>query len=701
MKNAELEMYQLRQFFIDMFYKEIVLIVLLFFTSIAAGSFFIFRTPINYKISTIIDLKTSFIGDKNLFPWIKKSSQFKPDYIKKKLADGVVLVDIVKELDSTMTAGTIIKKLKIKDYLDDTNVRQKILGMTDRSKSSGTSVFTLEWGLSGRNESELPVVLSKVVEKFIISEEQFIHISLDKKLKIFKAQREGVRAKLAELIQTKMGYQDAQNSLDVQAEMDSIILFINRNMGVIERFDGELLVLKKRKIEVENELRTRLKEDIDLSLFDKSYGELRNQLLELEAEKSVLEETYIQGHPKLRSINSRIRVLSKRANELNERFNQGSGRMSLDPVARALNQEIRTLGFKVAGLVQKRKSTDELIIKEKKKYKSLNAAQSKILSLVNLEQDLNHEESDLTKLIEIGSLNLTTTFVDFEYVKKIGKAKKHNNQFRDYGPILLFFFGIVSVGVALYTKYFFSGKFMRSADVSKVLPQTVYGLITSSKILDGNEIVCTASKTPSAESFRKLRANLSFHFEDLKTITVSSAERGDGKSFVAVNLATSMAMMGKKVLLIDGDVRLPRDHLILDLENLLGLVDLMDDCSLEDVIQTTKIKNLDFMSSGITSLNSADFLHSARFDSILSMLEDQYDYILFDTPPVAYATDAFIYGKKTSVTLFVLAIDKTKVVNAEKYLTELENLGIDSLGLVINRVSEAELFGARNYRYYY
>lgn len=701
MKNTELEKYQLWQFFIDVFYKELFLILIAFIVSISAGSFFIHSRPINFRSSMIVNIKTNFIGDKELFPWIKESAEFNPSYIKKILKDGAILEESLEESKSKLLVRDVLSKLRMIDYMDDSKGRQKVLGMADKSKSSGASNFSMEMSLSGKIQKDLPLVLSSTIEKLIRSENDTIHNNLLKKLEIFKTQRRGVRDKLADLIRRKTNYQESNNSLDIQAEMDSIIIFINKNMGVLERFDGELLVLQKRKIEVEKELENRLKEEIDLSLFDKSYGELRNQLLELEAEKSVLEETYIKGHPKLRTIESRIKVLSKRSNELNKRFNEGSGRMSLDPVARALNQEIRGLNFKIAGQTQKRKSTSELIDKEKKKYKSLNSAQSQILSLVDLEDDLRSEESDLTKLIEIGSLNISTVFVDFEYIKKVTDAVEHNNNFRKFGIPLLLVFGLISVAVVLYTKYFFSGKFMRSFDVSKVLPQKVYGLIVSSKILDGNEIVCIESKTPSAESFRKLRANLNFHFTDLKSITISSAERGDGKSFVSVNLATSMAMMGKKVLLVDGDVRLPRDHLMLDLENLLGFVDLMDDCSLEDVIQQTKIKNLDFMSSGITSLNSADFLHSSRFDNILSMLEERYDFILFDTPPVAYATDAFIYAKKTTVTLFVLSIDKTKVVNVEKQLSELENLGIENLGLVVNRVSEVELFGARNYKYYY
>ncbi|MCO4781886.1 MAG: polysaccharide biosynthesis tyrosine autokinase [Candidatus Cloacimonetes bacterium] len=701
MKNTELEKYQLWQFFIDVFYKEVFLILAAFVISIGVGSFFIHSRPINFRTSTIVNIKTNFVGDKELFPWIKESSEYTPDYIKRVLKDGEILDESLKEAKSKLKPFEVLSKLRMRDYLDETKGRQRVLGGGDKSKSSGASNFSLDMALSGEIQKDLQPILSNLISKFIDSENKKSHESLLKKLKIFTSQRNGVQEKLRDLIGRKTKYQESNNSLDIQAEMDSIIIFINKNMGVLERFDGELLVLQKRKAEVEVELKNRLKEEIDLSLFDKSYGELRNQLLELEAEKSVLRETYIEGHPKLRTIESRIRVLSKRSNELNKSFNEGSGRMSLDPVARALKQEIRGLNFKIAGQVQKRKSTAELITKEKNKYKRLNSAQSKILSLVDLERDLRNEESDLTKLIEIGSLNTSTVFVDFEYVKKVSDAVEHNNNFRKFGIPLLLVFGLISVAVILYTKYFFSGKFMRSFDVSKVLPQKVYGLIVGSKILDGNEIVCIESKTPVAESFRKLRANLNFHFSGLKSITISSAERGDGKSFVSVNLATSMAMMGKKVLLVDGDVRLPRDHLMLGLENLLGFVDLMDDCSLEDVIQDTKIKNLDFMSSGITSLNSADFLHSSRFDNILSMLEERYDFILFDTPPVAYATDAFIYAKKTTVTLFVLSIDKTKVVNVEKQLSELENLGIDNLGLVVNRVSEVELFGARNYRYYY
>jgi len=128
-----------------------------------------------------------------------------------------------------------------------------------------------------------------------------------------------------------------------------------------------------------------------------------------------------------------------------------------------------------------------------------------------------------------------------------------------------------------------------------------------------------------------------------------------------------------------------------------GFVELLDDCAFEDVLQ----ENLHFIASGIPSSASTDFLHGQRFEEVLAKLRNDYDYVVFDTPPLAFSTDPYLLIKKCDFTLFVLAIDRTKVVNAEKYLNELTKLGIEDIGLVVNRVAEVELFGQYSYRYYY
>lgn len=161
-----------------------------------------------------------------------------------------------------------------------------------------------------------------------------------------------------------------------------------------------------------------------------------------------------------------------------------------------------------------------------------------------------------------------------------------------------------------------------------------------------------------AEQYRMLRSNIIFSTKQLlfKTMMITSSVSGEGKSTTAANLAVIFAETGQKILLIDCDMRRPTVDKTFRLPNFLGFSELLRDTStqLSEVIHYSGIPNLDILSSGSTPPDPASLFSSERFDQVIEQLEEYYDLILFDTPPVLLVSDSHILSAKADGVLLVV-----------------------------------------------
>ncbi len=164
-------------------------------------------------------------------------------------------------------------------------------------------------------------------------------------------------------------------------------------------------------------------------------------------------------------------------------------------------------------------------------------------------------------------------------------------------------------------------------------------------------------KSGVAESFRAMRSNLNF-FTGNKTkqiFMVSSSISGEGKTFTTINLATVFALSGKKTLIVGADMRRPKIFEDFSRANQLGLSTYLSGLSeFSDVVQDTDIENLFFISGGPVPPNPSELLLTNRFDDFIKTAQQQFDFVIIDTPPLALVTDAFVISKFVDHTVFVL-----------------------------------------------
>jgi capsular exopolysaccharide synthesis family protein len=221
-----------------------------------------------------------------------------------------------------------------------------------------------------------------------------------------------------------------------------------------------------------------------------------------------------------------------------------------------------------------------------------------------------------------------------------------------------------------------------------------------------NSLELTIHKDPmsvSAETCRAIRTNLMFMSPDrpLQAIMVASGDPREGKTFLAVSLAITFAQSGKKVLLVDTDLRRPRIASVFGARQPVGMTSvLVHDAQIEEAIFESAVPNLDVLPCGHSAPNPAELLESQRFREVLQGLRGKYDRIVFDTPPIGAVSDALIVAAQMDATVFVTRALQTRRSKAKTIIAQLRGLGARLAGVVLNDVDLDGDAGAEYYAYY-
>ncbi|MFC3039857.1 CpsD/CapB family tyrosine-protein kinase [Virgibacillus xinjiangensis] len=207
-------------------------------------------------------------------------------------------------------------------------------------------------------------------------------------------------------------------------------------------------------------------------------------------------------------------------------------------------------------------------------------------------------------------------------------------------------------------------------------------------------------RSPISEQYRTVRTNLEFSSVDhkLQSLLVTSAGPGEGKSMTTANLAVVYAQQGKRVLLIDADLRKPTVHYTFRLDNLKGLSNvLVGETSLQDAVGQSDVDNLDVMSCGPIPPNPSELLASNRMVRLLEEAKQAYDIVIFDTPPVLAVTDSQILATLVDGAVLVVRSKQTENDAALKAIDAISSVNAKVLGTVLNDRNKKEA----NYYYYY
>lgn len=204
------------------------------------------------------------------------------------------------------------------------------------------------------------------------------------------------------------------------------------------------------------------------------------------------------------------------------------------------------------------------------------------------------------------------------------------------------------------------------------------------------------------ESYKSIRTNVLFSLGTVerKIIAVTSSSPDEGKSTVSINLAMALAQSGKKVLIIDADLRKPVLHRMMKMENKSGLsTAIIDVTPFPSAVKTNVIPNLDLLTSGPTPPNPSELLATKNFRKIIDQAEKLYDYIIIDTPPINVVSDCMVMTDIFSGILLVLRYKKTTYNDVSEAMNTVKLANANLLGFIINDVNPKGL--NTYYRSYY
>jgi capsular exopolysaccharide synthesis family protein len=250
------------------------------------------------------------------------------------------------------------------------------------------------------------------------------------------------------------------------------------------------------------------------------------------------------------------------------------------------------------------------------------------------------------------------------------------------------------VGLAYFVEYL-DTSIKTIDDIEQFMQATVLGVIPQ-KV---KPLIEPQAEAAHAEAYRVLRTNVRFskHAVGGKSVCVTSASVGEGKSLTLFNLAYISAQLGDRVIIVDSDLHRPRQHKILGVGNRPGLANLLvGDAQIDDCIQKTPEPNLDLLPSGKLATGVHGLIATERMRSLVTELKERYDFVFFDSPPIIGVSDASLLTREVDGVLLVIQHRKYPRALSARAKEMVENFGGNLLGVVLNNINIS-----RDYAYYY
>jgi succinoglycan biosynthesis transport protein ExoP len=241
-------------------------------------------------------------------------------------------------------------------------------------------------------------------------------------------------------------------------------------------------------------------------------------------------------------------------------------------------------------------------------------------------------------------------------------------------------------------------------DITRKFKLPILGVINHQNGKNGTPTTMTDPQSPTAEAYRTLRTNVNYASVDkpLRTLMITSAEAGEGKTTTVSNLAVVLAQSGKQVIVVDCDLRHPRTHITFRLNNRKGISDLFSQPSLvlDGSCKPGGVDNLSVMTTGSLPPNPAELLGSKKMQAILTAMTQNADIVLVDTPPALAVTDAAVLAPVLDGVLLVVRPGKTRTSALRQTLEQLRQVKANMIGVVLNDVTTQRSSYGYRYKYY-
>ncbi len=417
----------------------------------------------------------------------------------------------------------------------------------------------------------------------------------------------------------------------------------------------------------------------------KSIQDSKQKIAELKASYSEKLSTLKPGFPEMQRLQAQIRELEKQVN------------LEIKSIARSIEIKHEQTVQKVAAL--------------QTELTALEVRQSEY-------QDKNIQYTILKREVDSNRAQYDSLISKFNDIGVGSELKTANAQVIDaavppgapYSPRLvanlavsLALFSLLAVAL-MYILEMMNNTFAVPDQIESTLKLPVLGIIPHSENADFTEIF-NDTKSPISEAYRSLRTSLQFAGAEtsMRTLAVTSSVPSEGKSTTAFKLAQDFAALGRKVLIIDADLRRPRLHRLFNTDNSIGLSNLLSNVvrqgEVASIFRSTSDANITFMAAGTIPPNPVDLLTSQKMAMTLHYCTKRFDLVVVDCPPVMGLSDAPILSRQVDATLLVVSSKHVTRKAAQTAMTRLRSVGGNVVGAALTKFQVSKL--DYNYAYKY
>ena len=622
---------------------------------------------------------------------------------------------ILYTLDTTFTITAFASTRFVLKDSDGNQAGQGVFG--ENIQSEFGSMIITPTNINSVKEGQEIMVRIKPLEEVAIAYKKLINIAPESKKSslLILSLKDPVKKKAEAILDNLISYYNKDAIEDKSQIAKNTDVFINN------RIDDISVELTNLDMGVENYKTENKLSDIasEAGLVLQSNADLTNQIVDLTSQIKLIDYVirYMKSN-KDELIPSNLGVLNESTgqNTLNynklllERNRLMAGANEKNPIVINLNDQITRLRESIdQGLRNSRSSLsialNEARIQENRLDTKISSAPKKEREIRDIQRQQQIIETLYLYLLqkrEENSISLAVTapnakIIDRAYGSDIPVSPKKMIVY-----IVALLLGLIVPFMVIYIRLLLDNKIHTLEDVEAVVKAPILGDIPMTRS-EKKVIISEQDRSNVAESFRLLRTNVNFMLpgagKEAKTIFITSTIGGEGKTFIAINLASALALLNKKVLLIGADIRKPKIATYLNTKQEKGLTHYLIDTSLKvaDVIVHHKETNLDVLESGIIPPNPSELLTNGRFDEVLAYGKKNYDYIIIDTAPVNIVTDTLLLGHHADLFIFVIRanfLDK-RLLKIPK--TMYENKRLPNMAVLINDTN----YEKRGYGYGY
>ncbi len=512
----------------------------------------------------------------------------------------------------------------------------------------------------------------------------------------------------AQLDTQKQELQQTENSLhEFKRSHDVLSLSLEDRQNIVaqdlERYSESLTQARTKRIELAarlTQLKTAQNEDplkVDLAAFTEHpvIAELRNAYRKKLSEHQALSVKYGESHPDMRALKEELDSIRAQL----QREIQG--------LIHSASSDLQQVQQTEAGLVKAAKDTHEAgltLNKQEIQYNALKRQEENQSKLYNMLLERT-TQTDLTRMLHVSNVRMIDRALPAEAPIKprlilnllIGLLA---GLICGAGVAIIFIQidrtirtpeDVEALGIAIL------GVMPQILQPSRRLPLIKGIKAETSQTNPGRDlIVHMQPMSVAAECCRTIRTSLTYTAasKPFRALAITSAGPLEGKTTVAINLAISMAQTGKRVLLVDTDLRRPRIHKAFDISSAVGITSvLVADQPLNDAVQATQVPNLFVLPSGPIPPNPSELLSTSAFRRFIKEATDNFDHVIFDSPPLGAVTDGAVIAPQVDGTILVVRADKTSQETARSVLRRLKDVEVYVIGGVLNGV---DLTGRRH-----